>query len=296
MAPDGYDDIKRELTELRDQLRRASEQPFRRGETRSIRLLEERLREIQGRLVQSLQQNERLVGMLQETRQQVALLREEVEKLTAAPSGFGVFLGINHDGTVNVFTGGRKLRVNVHPQIDGKALVQGQEVMLNEALNVVETCGFEQAGEVVTLKEVLDPERVSIISRADEERIALIADPIRDTHLRTGDYLLFDAKTGYVLEKLPKPEVDELILEEIPDITYSDVGGLGEQIISIQDAVELPYLHPELFAEHKLRAPKGVLLYGPPGCGKTMIAKAVAHALANRVAEKTGRPDAKSYF
>ncbi len=180
-----FDDIERELTELRDQLRRASEQPFRRGETRSLRLLEERIREVQGRLVQSLQQNERLVGMLQETRQQVTLLREEVEKLTAPPSGFGVFLGLNPDGTVNVFTGGRKLRVNVHPQIDPKLIVPGQEVMLNEALNVVESCGFEQAGEVVTLKEVIDGgERASIISRADEERIALIGEPLRDVPIK----------------------------------------------------------------------------------------------------------------
>ena len=291
-----FDDIKRELIELRDQLRKASEQPFRRGETRSLRLLEERLRELQGRLVQSLQQNERLVGMLQETRQQVSLLREEVEKLTAPPSGFGVFLGLNPDGTVNVFTGGRKLRVNVHPQIDAKAIVHGQEVMLNEALNVVESCGFEQAGEVVTLKEVIDAERASIISRADEERIALIAEPLKDVPMRAGDHLLFDTRSGYLLERLPKPETDELVLEEVPDVTYEEVGGLTEQIVSIQDAVELPYMHPELFAEHKLRAPKGVLLYGPPGCGKTMIAKAVAHALAERVAEKTGRSDAKSYF
>ena len=292
-----FDDIERELTELRDQLRRASEQPFRRGETRSIRLLEERIREVQGRLVQSLQQNERLVGMLQETRQQVSLLREEVEKLTAPPSGFGVFLGLNPDGTVNVFTGGRKLRVNVHPQIDPKLIVPGQEVMLNEALNVVESCGFEQAGEVVTLKEMIDGgERASIISRADEERIALIGEPLRDVPIKSGDHLLFDAKSGYVLERLPKPEVDELILEEVPDITYEDVGGLREQIESVHDAVELPYMHPELFTEHKLRAPKGVLLYGPPGCGKTLIAKAVANSLAKRVAEKTGRPDARSYF
>ena len=162
--------------------------------------------------------------------------------------------------------------------------------MLNEALNVVEACGFEQAGEVVTLKEVLDTERVSIISRADEERIAMLGEPLREASLRAGDHLLFDAKSGYVLEKLPKPEVDELILEEVPDITYDDVGGLREQIVAIQDAVELPYMHPELFAEHKLRAPKGVLLYGPPGCGKTLIAKAVANALAKKVGEKTGRP------
>jgi proteasome-associated ATPase len=291
-----FDDVERELSELRDQLRRAAENPFRRGETRSIRLLEERLREMQGRLVQSLQQNERIVGMLQETRQQVALLREEVEKLTAPPSGFGVFLSLNPDGTVNVFTGGRKLRVNVHPQIDPKLIVPGQEVMLNEALNVVESCGFEQAGEVVVVKELLDTERVSVISHADEERIALLGEPLRNAPLRAGDHLLFDPKSGYVLERLPKPEVDELILEEIPDITYEDVGGLREQIVSIQDAVELPYMHPELFAEHKLRAPKGVLLYGPPGCGKTLIAKAVANALAKKVGEKTGRPDAKSYF
>ncbi len=291
-----FDDVERELSELRDQLRRAAENPFRRGETRSIRLLEERLREMQGRLVQSLQQNERIVGMLQETRQQVSLLREEVEKLTAPPSGFGVFLGLNPDGSVNVFTGGRKLRVNVHPQIDPKLIVPGQELMLNEALNVVESCGFEQSGEVVVMKELLDSDRVSVISHADEERIALLGEPLRDAPLRAGDHLLYDVKSGYVLERLPKPEVDELILEEVPDITYEDVGGLREQIIAIQDAVELPYMHPELFAEHKLRAPKGVLLYGPPGCGKTLIAKAVANALAKKVGEKTGRPDAKSYF
>jgi proteasome-associated ATPase len=291
-----FNDVERELDELREQLRRASEHPFRRGETRSIRLLEERLREMQGRLVQSLQQNERLVGMLQETRQQVTLLREEVEKLTAPPSGYGVFLGVNHDATVNVFTGGRKLRVNVHPQIDPKLLVPGQELMLNEALNVVESCGFEQAGEVAVLKEVLDGDRVKIISHADEERVAMLAEPLREVKLRVGDHFLYDTKSGYILERLPKPEVEDLILEEVPDITYEDVGGLYDQIVAIQDAVELPYMHPELFVEHKLRAPKGVLLYGPPGCGKTLIAKAVANALAKKVAEKTGRPDAKSYF
>ncbi len=291
-----FADVERELEELRSQLRDASAQPARRGEARSIRLLEERLRELQGRLVQALQQNERLVATLQETRQQVTLLREEVEKLTAPPSGFGVFLGLNEDGTANVFTGGRKLRVNVHPQIDSKLLVHGQEVMLNEALNVVEACGFEMAGEVVSLKELLEGDRALIISHADEERVAHVSEPLRDIPMRAGDHLLFDTKSGYVLEKLPKPEVDELILEEIPDITYEDVGGLRAQIEAIHDAVELPYMHADLFAEHKLRPPKGVLLYGPPGCGKTLIAKAVANSLAIRVAEKTGRPDAKSYF
>ena len=291
-----FADIERELEELRAQLRQAAEQPARRGESRSVRYLEGRLRELQSRLVHSLQQNERVVAMLQEARQQIALLREEVEKLTAPPSGYGVFLGINEDGTVNVFTGGRKLRVNVHPQLDPKLIVPGQELMLNEALNVVEICAYETVGEVVTLKEKLDDERALVVMHADEERVATLAEPLRETYLRTGDHLMFDPRSGFLIERLPKPEVDELILEEVPDITYEDVGGLGTQIEAIQDAVELPFLHGDLFYEHKLRPPKGVLLYGPPGCGKTLIAKAVANSLAKRVSEKTGQPDTKSYF
>ncbi|HVL80635.1 MAG TPA: proteasome ATPase [Actinomycetota bacterium] len=290
-----FEDIERELEELRSQLGAVTES--RRGEPRSVRAMEERIREVQSRLVQALQQNERLVGVLREARQQIALLREEVEKLTAPPSGFGVFLGLNDDGTANIFTGGRKLRVNVHPTLDPKQIALGQEVMLNEALNVVEACGFETAGEVVTIKEVLEEgDRALIVSHADEERVALIADSLRGVHLRAGDHILFEARSGYLVEKLPKPEVDELILEEVPDVAYEDVGGLQQQIVSIHDAVELPYLHGDLFAEHKLRPPKGVLLYGPPGCGKTLIAKAVANSLAKRVAEKTGNPDARSYF
>ncbi|HVE92595.1 MAG TPA: proteasome ATPase, partial [Actinomycetota bacterium] len=292
-----FADVERELEELRAQLSELNSSARRRGDARSVRHIEEQLGDLQSRFVQSLQQNERLVAMLQEARQQVALLREEVEKLTAPPSGFGVFLGLNGDGTINVFTGGRKLRVNVHPSIDAKLLGLGQELVLNEALNVVETSGFEPAGEVVTLKEVMeDADRALVISRADEERVALLAEPLRDVHLRAGDHLLYDTRSGYVLEKLPKPEVDELILEEVPEVEYHDVGGLRAQIEAIHDAVELPYLHGDLFAEHKLRPPKGVLLYGPPGCGKTLIAKAVANSLAKRVAEKTGRPDARSYF
>jgi proteasome-associated ATPase len=291
-----FADIERELDELQAHLRAASEPAARRGEGRSIRALDERIKDLQSRLVKSLQQNERLVATLREARQQIALLRDEVEKLTAPPSGYGVFLNLNEDGTVNVFTGGRKIRVNIHPSIDPKALVKGQELMLNEALNVVDACGFENAGEVVTLKELMDADRAIVIARGDEERVVQLADPLREIKLRSGDHLLFDSRSGYAMEKLPKPEVDELILEEVPDITYTDVGGLRDQIEAIHDAVELPYLHGDLFSEHKLRPPKGVLLYGPPGCGKTLIAKAVASSLAKRVAEKTGRPDARSYF
>ncbi|HEU4396721.1 MAG TPA: proteasome ATPase [Actinomycetota bacterium] len=263
---------------------------------RQVRVLEERLLETKGQLAQALSQNERLAATLREAREQIIALKEEVEKLTAPPSGFGVFLGVNDDGTINISSGGRKLRVNVHPEIDPKSLQPGQELMLNEALNVVEACAYEVQGEVVSLKEMLGPDRALVIGNADEERVVQIGEPLRNRHLRAGDSLLLDVRSGFVLEHLPKPEVEELILEEVPDISYQDIGGLADQIEQIRDAVELPFLHADLFAEHQLKPPKGILLYGPPGCGKTLIAKAVANSLAKKVAEVTGRSSGRSYF
>ncbi len=263
---------------------------------RQVRVLEERLLEMKGQLAQALAQNERLAATLREARDQIVALKEEVEKLTAPPSGFGVFLGVNDDGTINISTGGRKLRVNVHPDIDPKSLQLGQELMLNEALNVVEACAYEIQGEVVSLKEMLGPDRALVIGNADEERVVQIGEPLRNRTLRAGDSLLLDARSGFVLEHLPKPEVEELILEEVPDISYRDIGGLATQIDQIRDAVELPFLHADLFAEHQLKPPKGILLYGPPGCGKTLIAKAVANSLAKKVAEREGEPHGRSYF
>jgi proteasome-associated ATPase len=263
---------------------------------RQVRVLEERLLETKGQLAQALSQNERLAATLREAREQIIALKEEVEKLTAPPSGFGVFLGVNDDGTINISSGGRKLRVNVHPEIDPKSLQPGQELMLNEALNVVEACAYEVQGEVVSLKEMLGPDRALVIGNADEERVVQIGEPLRNHHLRAGDSLLLDVRSGFVLEHLPKPEVEELILEEVPDISYQDIGGLADQIEQIRDAVELPFLHADLFAEHQLKPPKGILLYGPPGCGKTLIAKAVANSLAKKVAEVTGQSSGRSYF
>lgn len=241
-------------------------------------------------------QNLRLTDTLHEAREQIISLKEEVDRLAQPPTGFGTFLQSNDDETVDVFTGGRKLRVNVSPVVERDNLRKGQEVILNEAMNVVAALEFEQTGEVVMLKEVLeDGDRVLVLGNADEERIVRIADSLRQTRLRAGDSLLLDARSGYVYERIPKSEVEELILEEVPDIDYTKIGGLQGQIESIRDAVELPYLHPDVFIEHELKPPKGVLLYGPPGCGKTLIAKAVASSLANQVAQKTGE-EGRSYF
>ncbi|HJP66788.1 MAG TPA: proteasome ATPase [Actinomycetota bacterium] len=262
---------------------------------RQVKVLEEQILQARSDLMRATAQNEKLVGVLKDEREKLEALKEEVEKLTQPPATFGVYLRHNEDETIDVFTAGRKMRVNVDPEIVRDRFRQGVEVILNEALNVVEVLDHDVIGEVVTIKELLGSDRAIVVGRGDEEVVALLASSVVGT-VRAGDPVLFDPRSSYAIEKLPKEQVEEAILEEVPDITYEDIGGLSTQIEEIRDAVELPFLYAELFDEHKLKPPKGVLLYGPPGCGKTLIAKAVANSLAQQVAEKTGRTGVHSYF
>ena len=262
-----------------------------------VRTLEERLLDTKGQLAQAVSQNEKLTYTLREAREHIAALREEVDKLTQPPSAYGTLLGLNDDGSADVFTSGRKMRVECHPALNEDELVCGIEVVLNESLNVVKVRGHEKSGEVVSIKEMFqDGTRAFIIGRADEERVVELADHLIGTGVRAGDSMLLDLRSSVLIEKLPKAEVEDLVLEEVPDVSYDDIGGLDSQIETIVDAVELPFLHSDLFAEHQLPAPKGILLYGPPGCGKTLIAKAVANSLAKKVNDLSADQEARSFF
>ncbi len=286
-------ELRRTISALEDEVqvlrRRLVEAPMR------VRQLEEQLQDTRDRLDRALAGNDKLAKVLEEAREQLGVLRAEVEKLTTPPNNFGTVLGVNEDGSVDIFSGNRKLRVAAQPTIEVKQLQKGQEVLLNESLNIIDIRHFDQQGEIVRVRDRLPDGRLVVIARADEELVVPVADSITEV-VRIGDHVRLDPKSNLVLEKMTRPEIEELVLEEVPDITYDQVGGLRDQIEAIRDAVELPYIHRDLFADYSLVAPKGILLYGPPGCGKTLIAKAVANSLAKAVAERTGRPDARSYF
>jgi proteasome-associated ATPase len=258
-------------------------------------LLRQRLERQRQQVYDAERQNEKLVNALQDAKQQIDLLKQEVDKLCSPPNTYGIYERSNKDGTCEINVDGKMMRVNAHPNIRVEELMEGQLVVLNEAFNIVDATNFDPRGEVMTVSDVLDDGRVIVLGHADEERVISLSQPMRREKLKAGDNLLVNPRTGFGVERLPKSTVDQVVLEEVPDVTYDDIGGLGDQIEVLRDAIELPYLHADRFKKYNLSPPKGILLYGPPGCGKTMIGKAVANSLALRIQEMRGG-EAKSYF
>jgi proteasome-associated ATPase len=292
-----YEDRESLITQigaLRDEIDRLRERIS--SHPHDIAMLERRLADARSDARTAAANNERLATTLREARDQIVSLKSEVDRLAQPPATFAVFLAAHEDHTADIYTSGRKMRVSVSPDVDLETLSPGKEVMVNEAMNVVKVLQFDEVGEVVLLKEMLEGgDRALVIGHGDEESVVRLAYRLRDQQLRSGDSLLIDRRVHFAYERIPKLDVEELVLEEVPDIDYSVIGGLSNQIEAIRDAVELPFLHKELFAEHELKAPKGILLYGPPGCGKTLIAKAVANSLAKKVSERTGE-EGRSFF
>src|SRR5882724_3932093 len=258
-------------------------------------LLQRPYDQISQQLSHGYKRNEKLAAALRDAKSQIVALKEEIDKLCAPPHSYGTFRKAHADGTIDVSLDGRTLKVNVHPQITLQDLKPGQLLTLNEAYNVVGVAGYEVKGEVVRIKDFLDDNRAIVIGRADEAMVVQLAEPLTREGIKIGDPVLFDQRSGYALERLPKSDVEEVVLEEVPHVTHGDIGGLGAQIEALRDAIELSYLYPEAFREHQLTPPKGILLYGPPGCGKTLIAKAVANGLARRIEQTTGQTTA-GYF
>jgi len=294
-APGGYEErsFQSEVEQLQDAIRffGADSNEFRQRLDRVVadyESLRRRFDTSRNQIHENESQNEKLVSMLQEAKQQIEVLKEEVDKLCAPPNTYGVFTRPNKDGTAEIIVDGRNMRVNVHPNLDAFQLEEGQLVLLNEAFNVIEPAGYTRRGEIMSVVEVINENRCLVVGHTDDERVITLAEPLRSEKISVGDHLLVDARTQYGFEKMPKSSVEEVMLEEIPDISYEDIGGLGDQIEVLRDSVELPYLHPDIFSEFELKPPKGILLYGPPGCGKTMIAKAVANSLAKKIEDRTG--------
>lgn len=292
--------IQEEIEDLREAMRffGADSAEFRRRLDRVLaeyEALRRRYNLTREQLSDAERQNEKLVGVIQEAKQQIELLKEEVDKLCAPPNSYGVFQRANKDGSAEIVIDGKRMRVNVSPNLDPSVFEEGQLVVLNEAFNIVEGSGFTQRGDISSIVELLGDGRAVVLGHTDDERVVTLAAPLRKEHLKAGDNVLVDGRTQYAFERMPKSSVEEVALEEVPDITYDRIGGLGEQVNILRDAIELPYVHPEAFQEHQLSPPKGILLYGPPGCGKTLIAKAVANSLAKSIEQRTGK-ETSAYF
>lgn len=251
----------------------------------SVELTVDELNALRASNLQQVAMNERLEYLLEQAKVKLREMRDEIDRLSQPPSVYASFLHLNDDGTAEVIANGRRMRCNISEDINLDDLHRGRYLVMNEQMVAVEAGPYADAGEICKVLDTLDDGRLIIEGRMDERKIIYLKDGLKvdeDRPLKAGDEVLVDTTSAVAMEYVYKLEAKDQLLETVPDVTYDKIGGVDDAIKTVHDSVELPYKHPEVFAEFELSAPKGILLYGPPGCGKTMIAKAIANSLAGK--------------
>ena len=253
------------------------------------------LREARAEAASLAAKNERLTAALTAARERIVELGAQLDAVTAPPVTLGLLTasprarGEGRPVEADVVLGGRPMRLGLHPGLDPAALGAGRLVAVNDQMLVVDSLPAPDTGEAVTLDEVLGARRALVTTGGGASRVLALAEGLDPAALKPGDTLVADLRADLATALVERTGVEQLVIAEAPDVSWADIGGLGPQIGRIRDAIELPFAHPGLYRGYGLRAPKGVLLYGPPGCGKTLIAKAVATCLADSAG---GRPAA----
>ena len=225
----------------------------------------------------------------QEARKTIVELEGALEKVTAPANRIATYLGAPNEGIAYISIGGSDYYTNVDPRVDIGSLKVGTRVLVNEAYAVVGDLGYSPSGPVSKVIDILSDGRLRVGQEHGLQAVVLErSSTLREVPLKVGEDIRIDPSYKVALERLTTPETKDYYLEDVPELPWNKIGGQQEAIQAIKDTIEMPALHPELFKRYQYSTPKGFLLYGPPGCGKTLIGKATAYNLVRQLNEESG--------